>query len=76
LAAKRLALLRELVPAAVCVAVLVNPNNARNTEITLKDAGTAARAMGLQIQVVNAGTSRTVGSDGLAASRRPWDLMD
>ena len=51
LAAKRLELVRELVPAIRRVAVLVNPQNARNTEITLKDVEPAARAMGLQIQV-------------------------
>src|SRR5262249_6931130 len=37
LAAKRLELLRELVPAAVRVAVLVNPTNVANTEANLKE---------------------------------------
>ena len=60
LAAKRLELLRELVPAAVRVAVLVNPANAANTETTLKDVEAAARAMGLQIQILNASTSREI----------------
>ena len=60
LAAKRLELLHELVPVATRVAVLVNPDNARITEITLKDADTAARAMGLQIQVFNASTNREI----------------
>ena len=60
LAAKRLELLRELVPAAARVAVLVNPANARNTEPTLRDVETAARAMGLQIQVFNASTGREI----------------
>jgi len=60
LAAKRLELLHELVPVATPVAVLVNPDNARITEITLKDADTAARAMGLQIQVFNASTNREI----------------
>jgi putative ABC transport system substrate-binding protein len=57
LAAKRLELLRELVPAATRVAVLVNAANATSTDTTLKDLEPAARAMGLQTQVLNASTS-------------------
>jgi len=60
LAAKRLELLRELVPAAARVAVLVNPANAEITERALRDVEAAARAMGLQIQVLNANTSREI----------------
>jgi ABC-type uncharacterized transport system substrate-binding protein len=60
LAAKRLELLRELVPGAARVAVLVNPANATGTETTLRDVEPAARAMGLQIQVLNASTSREI----------------
>jgi putative ABC transport system substrate-binding protein len=60
LAAKRLELLRELVPGATRVAVLVNPTNATNTESTLRDVEPAARAMGLQIQVLEASTSREI----------------
>ena len=60
LAAKRLELLRELVPGATRVAVLVNPANATATESTLRDVEAAARAMGLQIQVLNASTSREI----------------
>jgi putative ABC transport system substrate-binding protein len=59
LVAKRLALLRELVPASVRVAVLVNPANAQ-TETTLRDVEAAARAIGLQIQIVKASTSREI----------------
>ena len=55
--AKRLELLRELVPAVARIAVLVNPANAANTEPTLRDVQLAGRAMGLQIQVLNASTS-------------------
>jgi putative ABC transport system substrate-binding protein len=43
LAAKRLEVLRELVPWATRIAVLVNPANAVNTEATLRDVETAAR---------------------------------
>ena len=37
--------------------MLVNPANAANTEPTLRDVEPAARAMGLQIRVLNADTS-------------------
>src|SRR5262249_17996541 len=47
LTAKRLGLLRELVPAATRVAVLVNPANIQATEAALLDLPEAARAMGL-----------------------------
>ena len=60
LAAKRLELLRELVPAATRLAVLVNPANAAATETMLRDVEPAAHAMGLQIQVLNASTSREI----------------
>jgi putative ABC transport system substrate-binding protein len=60
LTVKRLELLRELVPGASRVAVLVNPANATNTETTLRDVEPAARAMGLQIQVLNASTSSEI----------------
>jgi ABC-type uncharacterized transport system substrate-binding protein len=60
LAAKRLDLLHELLPRAVRVAVLVNPADATNTASTLRDVEAAARAIGLQIQVLNASTSREI----------------
>ena len=59
-AAKRLELLRELVPGAVRIAVLVDPTNTITTESTLRDAKAASHAMGLQIQVLNASTSREI----------------
>lgn len=60
LVAKRLELLRELVPGSVRVAVLVNPADAANTESTVREVGTAARTIGLQVQVLNASTSREI----------------
>jgi putative ABC transport system substrate-binding protein len=60
LAAKRLELLRELLPTVVRVAVLVNPASAATTEATLREVEPAARTMGLQIQVFNANTSREI----------------
>jgi putative ABC transport system substrate-binding protein len=60
LVAKRLQLLRELVPATARVAVLVDPANTTIAEATLRDVESAARAMGLQIQVLNASNSREI----------------
>jgi putative tryptophan/tyrosine transport system substrate-binding protein len=60
LAAKRLELLRELVPRAARIAMLVNPADVTATEIQLRDVEAAARAMGMQIQVLNADTSREI----------------
>jgi putative tryptophan/tyrosine transport system substrate-binding protein len=57
LVAKRLELLRELVPAATRVAVLLNPTTAGTM---LRDVETAAGTMGLQIKVINASTSRDI----------------
>jgi putative tryptophan/tyrosine transport system substrate-binding protein len=60
LTAKRLEILRELVPTANRLGVLVDPNNATGTESTLRDVEPAARAMGLQIQVARAVASRDI----------------
>jgi putative tryptophan/tyrosine transport system substrate-binding protein len=60
LVAKRLELLRALAPTAHRVAVLINSVNASIAETTLRDVEPAARAMGMQIQVHNASTSREI----------------
>jgi ABC-type uncharacterized transport system substrate-binding protein len=60
LAAKRLGLLREMVPGMARLAVLVNSANAASAEATVKDVQAAAPALGLQIQIFNASTSREI----------------
>ena len=60
LAAKRLELIRALVPGLARVAVLVNPTNDENTRVTLQDVQAAAGNLGLQIQVQNADTPREI----------------
>ena len=75
LTAKRLELLRELVPAAVRVAVLVNPDNAEITEPTLRDVEATARSMGLQIQIVNVRTSRELHAAFETLAREPPDVL-
>jgi ABC-type uncharacterized transport system substrate-binding protein len=55
--AKRLGLFHDLVPKASRIAVLVNPANQPIAEAMLRDMPEAARAIGLQIQVLKASTS-------------------
>jgi putative tryptophan/tyrosine transport system substrate-binding protein len=54
LGAKRLELLRELVPGAARVAVLANPASVAQNEFTLIELEGAARATRVQIQILNA----------------------
>jgi putative ABC transport system substrate-binding protein len=75
LVAKRLELLHELVPAAKRVAVLVNPANVKNTEITLGDTEAAARAIGLQLQIVRASNSRELDAAFATAARERADAL-
>ena len=60
LVAKRLALLRELLPRANRVAVLINPTNAATAEPTAQETTAAGRALGLDIRIFNASTSREI----------------
>jgi putative tryptophan/tyrosine transport system substrate-binding protein len=55
---KRLELLRELIPTATVVAVLVNPTSPSIAEPFLRDLQSAARTLGLQLHILNAGTER------------------
>jgi len=75
LAAKRLELLRELVPRAARVAVLVNPANPSTTETTLRDVEAAARSMGLQIQVLKASTSHEIDAAFVTLARERSDFL-
>jgi putative tryptophan/tyrosine transport system substrate-binding protein len=75
LVAKRLDLLHELLPRAVRVAVLVNPADATNTASTLRDVEAAARAIGLQVQVLNASTSREINAAFEDVSRDRPDAL-
>jgi ABC-type uncharacterized transport system substrate-binding protein len=75
LAAKRLELLRELVPAATRVAVLLNPAEVALAASNLRDVETAARAMRLQIQVLNASTSREIDAAFVTIARERPDAL-
>ena len=57
LGAKRLGLLHEMVPLASRFALLVNPTNSVAAEAAIKDVGTAAVAIGRQVDVVKVATA-------------------
>src|SRR5262249_45275991 len=76
LAAKRLELLREVVPAARRIALLVDPSSPAALDATVRDAESAARAMGLQIRVLNAANSREIDAAFASFAReRPDGLL-
>ena len=58
---KRFELLSELIPDARVIALLVNPNNA-NTESNISAALEAARAKGVQLSILKAGTQSEIGA--------------
>jgi ABC-type uncharacterized transport system substrate-binding protein len=74
LLAKRLGLVRELVPTATRVVVLVNPTGP-NSETMLRDAHATAHATGLEISVVNASTSRKINAAFVAFARERPDAV-
>jgi putative ABC transport system substrate-binding protein len=73
--AKRLSVLHELVPKAVRVAVLVNPTDGPIAETTLRDAQEAARAMGMQIHVLNATTIGEIDAAFATLARERSDAL-
>jgi putative ABC transport system substrate-binding protein len=75
LVAKRLELLRELVPRAVRVAVLINPANAGNADATVRDVEAAVRGMALQVEIVKASTSGEIQTAFERLSRERPDAL-
>ena len=74
-AAKRLELLRDLVPGVTRIAVLVNPADAMMMETQLRDVDTAARAMGLHIRTFDANTSAEIDAAFKAFGRERPDAV-
>ena len=70
LAAKRLTLLHDLVPSATTITVLMNPTNA-NAEIDLDQLETAARTLGLQLQLLQATNEREIDAAFAAMAQNP-----
>src|SRR5262249_31609989 len=73
--AKRLALLRELLPAAKQVAMLINPTNPINMTSTLAEVEQAARDLALQIQIANASTTPQIDAAFAALARERPDAL-
>jgi putative ABC transport system substrate-binding protein len=71
----RLELLRELVPAATRVALLINPAAAADTETMLRDVEAATSTMGLQLQIVKANTIREIDAAFAAFVRERPDVL-
>jgi putative tryptophan/tyrosine transport system substrate-binding protein len=69
LGAKRLELLREVVPAPALIAVLSNPDNP-NAETHLNEVAAAARAIGQPIEVFNAGTEDRIEAEFARLAQR------
>src|SRR5215467_4225356 len=73
--AKRLELLRELLPKANHIAVLADPANAATTESMLRGLQAAAPTMGMQIQVFNASTTREIDAAFAALMKERPDAL-
>jgi putative ABC transport system substrate-binding protein len=70
LAAKRLTLLRDLMPSVATIAVLMNPTNA-NADIDLEELQGAARTLGLQLQLLQATSEREIDAAFAAMAQNP-----
>ena len=75
LVAKQLGLLRELLPGAVRVALLVNPADAARAESISQNVEAAARVLGLQIAVLNASTAGEIDAVFASLARERADAL-
>jgi putative ABC transport system substrate-binding protein len=75
LGAKRLELLRELLPGAVRIAVLNNPADAASAETTVREVEAGARAMDLQVQILNASSSNEIHAAFATIARERPDAL-
>jgi putative ABC transport system substrate-binding protein len=72
---KRLGLLRDLVPGAKRVAVIINPSNVATAEVTSKEVQKAAGDFGLQMQILNATSSDEINAAFAAISRERAEAL-
>src|SRR5215813_2519622 len=72
---KRFGLLRELVPKATRISVLVNPANTANAEATIKQVEAAGRSLGMQILIINATSSSDIDTAFAVIERARSDAL-
>jgi putative tryptophan/tyrosine transport system substrate-binding protein len=75
LVSKQLELLRELVPRAARIAVVVNPANAAIAEATLRELEPAARAMGLEVGLLRVATAAEINAAFAALAGERSDAL-
>src|SRR5262249_8969338 len=75
LVAKRMEVLRELIPAATRFGVLVNPGDPRRADAVARDAQVAARSMERQVHVLKASTSGEIDEAFATFARERTDAL-
>jgi ABC-type uncharacterized transport system substrate-binding protein len=75
LVAKRLELLRELVPGAARVAVLVNPTDRIRTDAVVRDVRLAGPSLGMEVYVLSASTIREIDEAFATVRRHGADVL-
>jgi ABC-type uncharacterized transport system substrate-binding protein len=75
LAAKRIGLLREIIPGAADVALLINPADPTRAEFAAQDVETAARASGLRIRTYKASSAGEIDAAFAALARDRVDAL-
>ena len=75
LVAKRLELLRQLLPGITRIAALVNPADAAIADATAREVETAAGVMGLHVELLNASTSGEINAAFANFARERLDAL-
>jgi len=75
LTTKRLGMLREVLPHATRVAVLVNPDDAGNTAASLRDIEVANRALGFQLEIFRANSGSEIDTAFTTMVRQRQDAL-
>ena len=75
LAAKRLELLRDMLPKANVIGALINPTNSTSASSQLKDLETAARTIGTELRIVNASNERDLDAGFATLAQQHVDAL-